>query len=43
MKVDQVVYLTEEQTEKTPKEIFLDLLNFINHAVGDMLTHVDIE
>ena len=44
MKVDQVVYLTEEQSEKTPEGNVLDLLQLYKPCCRrHMLTHVDIE
>ena len=44
MKVDQVVYLTEEFTEKTPEGEVMDLLKLNKPCCRrHMLTHVDIE
>jgi len=44
MKVDQVVYLTEEFAEKTPEGIVMDLLKLNKPCCRrHMLTHVDIE
>uniref|UniRef100_A0A6C0I5L1 DNA-directed RNA polymerase n=1 Tax=viral metagenome TaxID=1070528 RepID=A0A6C0I5L1_9ZZZZ len=42
--VDKVVYLTKENTEKTPEGITLDRLKLTNVCCRrHMLTHVDIE
>lgn len=44
MKVDQVVYLTEEFAEKTPEGEVMDLLKLNKPCCRrHMLTHVDIE
>ena len=44
MKVDQVVYLTEEFAEKTPEGQVMDLLKLNKPCCRrHMLTHVDIE
>ena len=44
LKVDKVVYLTKENTEKTPEGIVLDELGLKNVCCRrHMLTHVDIE
>jgi DNA-directed RNA polymerase subunit N (RpoN/RPB10) len=44
LKVDKVVYLTKENTEKTPEGIVLDDLGLKNVCCRrHMLTHVDIE
>ena len=44
MKVDQVVYLTEDNAEKTPEGQVLDILGLNKPCCRrHMLTHVDIE
>lgn len=44
MKVDQVVYLTEEFAEKTPEGEVMDILKLNKPCCRrHMLTHVDIE
>ena len=44
MKVDKVIYLTKENTEKTPEGVVLDNLGLKNVCCRrHMLTHVDIE
>jgi len=44
MKVDQVVYLTEDNAEKTPEGEVLDILQLNKPCCRrHMLTHVDIE
>lgn len=44
MKVDKVIYLTKENTEKTPEGVVLDNLGLKKGCCRrHMLTHVDIE
>jgi len=43
-KVDKVIYLTKDNTDKTPEGIVLDKLKLTNVCCRrHMLTHVDIE
>lgn len=44
MKVEDVIYLTEKQKEKTPEGEVMDKLNLKKYCCRrHMLTHVDIE
>jgi DNA-directed RNA polymerases I, II, and III subunit RPABC5 len=44
LEIDKVIYLTDENTDKTPEGIVLDQLKFNKYCCRrHMLTHVDID